>query len=125
MLILLSALLLPTPSQSTAPSGSQPSLACFERLADAEGELELAENPVWRKKALGELARMRARTGEYYAEVDVDLAENRRSRDALQAEFDSGAMAEDDFNAARSELEMKARELTQDRERAGIPECGI
>lgn len=71
------------------------------------------------------LAQMRARTGEYYAEVDADLAENRRSRDALQAEFDSGDMAEDDFNAARSELEMEARELTEDRERAGIPECGV
>ena len=125
MLILLFATLLPTPSQSTAPSGSQPSMACFERLADAEGEMDLARDPVWRKKALRELARMRARTGEYYAEVDADLAENRRSRDALQAEFDSGDMAEDDFNAARSELEMEARELTEDRERAGIPECGV
>lgn len=125
MLILLVATLLPMSSQSTAPSGSQPSMACFERLADAEGEIDLARDPVWRKKALRELARMRARTGEYYAEVDAALAENRRSRDALQAEFDSGDMAEDDFNAARSELEMEARELTQDRERAGIPECGI
>ena len=87
--------------------------------------MDLARDPVWRKKALRELARMRARTGEYYAEVDADLAENRRSRDALQAEFDSGDMAEDDFNAARSELEVKARELIQDRERAGIPECGV
>ena len=82
MLILLFATLLPTPSQSTAPSGSQPSMACFERLADAEGEMDLARDPVWRKKALRELARMRARTGEYYAEVDADLAENRRSRAA-------------------------------------------
>lgn len=125
MLILMLALLLTTTPQSAGPSEPQPSEACLERLADAEGERDLAQDPVWRKAALRELAQMRTRNAEYYAEVDAALAENRRSPDALQAEFDSGDIAEDDFNAARSELEMGARELTQDRTRAGLPECDV
>ena len=103
----------------------QPSLACFERLADAEGEMEMAHDPVWRKKALQDLAEMRARTSKYRAEIDAALAESSRSRDALQAEFDSGEIAEDDFNSARAELQMQARGLIDDRARAGLAECDI
>ena len=114
----------PPPQASDEPM-PQPSLACFERLADAEGEMEMAHDPVWRKKALQELAEMRARTSNYRAEIDAALAEYGRSRDALQAEFDSGEMAEDDFNSARAELEMQARGLIEDRARAGLAECDI
>jgi len=103
----------------------QPSLACFERLADAEGEMEMAHDPAWRKKALRDLAEMRASISTYRAEIDAALAVNRRSRDALQAEFDSGEMAEEDFNSARAELEMQARGLIEDRARAGLAECDI
>lgn len=113
------------PPQAVDDQAPQPSLACFERLADAEGEMEMAHDPAWRKKALRDLIEMRVRSSAYRVEIDAALAANKRSRDALQAEFGRGEMAEEDFSSARSELEMQARGLIQDRTREGLPECDI
>lgn len=92
-------------AQKRPPTEPQPSLECFERLADAEGVMELANDPTWRTKALQELSHMRANSADHRVKTDAALAENRRSRDALEAEFERGNMAVDDLNSTRSELE--------------------
>lgn len=87
--------------------------------------MELAHDPAWRNKVLRELGEMRANSASCRAEIDAALAEPSRLRDVLQAQFDRGEMAEDDFNSARAELEMKVRLLIEARAGAGLEECGI
>jgi hypothetical protein len=85
--------------------------------------MELARDPAWVRQALRELSEMRANTADERARTDVALAETKRARDALQDEFDSGRMAAEDFNSARSEIEARTRALLAQRARAGLAEC--
>lgn len=102
-----------------------PTQACFEILADSEGEMERAQDPVWRRKAVGELAEMRAAHDRYRASIDRTIVKNTRARDRLQRKFDKREIDEDDFNAARSELDAEARRLISERETPQIPACGF
>lgn len=115
-------LLLVLQSANAAPAPTQ---TCFEVLADSEGEMAQAQDPVWRRKASGELVKMRAEQGRYRASINRKLAQNAKARDRLQQEFDRREIEEDDFNAARSEIETEARRLIAERDTPQLPACGF
>jgi len=102
-----------------------PTQACLEILADSEGEMARALDPGWRRGAIGKLADMRAEHDRYRASIDRALAKKANARDRLQREFDRQQIEEDDFNAARSELETEARRLIAERDTPQIAECGF
>ena len=102
-----------------------PTQACFEILADSEGEMARAQDPVWRRKAVGELSKMRAEPDRYRASIDRAIAKNAKARDQLQGKFDRHEIEEDDFNAARSELDAKARRLIAERDTPQLTACGF
>lgn len=104
---------------------SEPAQACFEILADSEGEMARAQNPAWRREAIGKLAKMRAEQDRFRASIDRAIAKNAKTRDRLQMKFDRRDIDEDDFNAARSELETERRRLIAERDTLQIPACGF
>lgn len=121
MIRILTILLAAQPIDASQP----PTQACFEMLADSEGEMARAQDPVWRRKAVGELAKMRAEHDRYRASVDRAIAKNAKARDRLQGKFDRQEIEEDDFNAARSEFETEARRLIAERDAPQLPACGF
>jgi hypothetical protein len=102
-----------------------PTQACLEILADSEGEMARALDPSWRRGAIGKLAEMRAEHVRYRASIDRALAKNANARDRIQRKFDQRHIEEDDFNAARSELDAEARRLIVERDAPQIAECGF
>jgi hypothetical protein len=68
-------LLLPMQSASVP---QPPTQACLEILADSEGELELARDPRWRRKAVGKQAKMREEHDRYRASINRALARTRK-----------------------------------------------
>ena len=80
-----------------------------------------AMDPLWRRKALGELVTMRAENDRHRSQVNAALAKNAKVRDRLQRSFDRQEIEEDDFNADRSEIEAEARRLIAERDTPQIP----
>lgn len=99
-----------------------PSQACFERLADAEGEMAMADDPGWRKKTLAELRHEHRLQQD---RIEPELAEYSRQRDDLQRDFDDGGLADDDFRSARSEIQREVRRLISERDAEQPPGCGV
>jgi len=99
-----------------------PSQACFERLADAEGEMAMAEDPKWREETLAELRNEHRLQQD---RIEAELTEYSLQRDDLQREFDDGGMAEDDFRSARSEIQREVRRLIRERDADQLPGCGV
>lgn len=123
MIIFFAAVLVapsPTPSVPQAPTQD-----CFQILADAEGEMAQAMDPMWRRNALGKIEKLRAENARNRSRIDAALAKNARRRNSLQRHFDHGTVEEEDFNAARSEIEAEARRLMTERDTPQIPACGI
>jgi hypothetical protein len=108
-----------------AGAAPPPTQACFEIFADSEGEMARAQDPAWRRKAVGEIGRMRAEHDRRRASIDRAIAKNAKARDRLQRRFDRAEIAEEDFNAARSELETDTRRLIDERDTRQIPACGF
>jgi len=118
-LLLLLASSLGAPQALSPPVPSQ---ACFEMLADAEGEMAMAEDPKWRKKTLAELRhehRLR------HNRIEAALSEFSNQRDAIQRDFDDGRMPEDDFRSARSEIQREVRLLILERDAEQLPGCSV
>jgi hypothetical protein len=88
-----------------------PSRSCFEIFADSEDEMPRATDPVWRRTASPETLRMRAENHRRPAQGAALLAKNAKRRDRLQQAFDRRAINENDFGAARLQLETEARGL--------------
>lgn len=103
----------------------EPTQDCYEIWADSEGEMARAADPAWRQKTAGSLKRLRAANDRRRARLDVKLARNAARRDRLQHSVDSHTIAEEDFTAARSEIESEARQLTVERDTMQIPACGF
>lgn len=102
-----------------------PAQACFEILADSDGEMTQTQDLDWRRKAVGDLKKMRAEHDRYRASINRKLAQNAKARDRLQQDFHRREIEEDDFNAARSEIETETRRLLAERDNPQLPACGF
>lgn len=120
--IFIVALALNAPASGTP---LPPTQACFEILADAEGEMARATDPEWREVAAKELAKMRAESDRRHRGIDAALAKKAKNRDRLQRKFERGEIEEDDFNSERSEIDGEARRLTEERDTHQLPACGF
>lgn len=120
MIIFVTGILIVAPAASQAPTQ-----ACLEILADAEGEMGRANDPLWQRRALSEIEKMRAERDRHRSRTDSALAKNSKRRDRLQHDFSRREIREDDFNAARSEIDAEARRLIAERDTQQIPACGL
>lgn len=109
----------------SANAPQPPTQTCLEILADSEGEMGRAQDPAWRRKAIGKLSEMRAEHDRYRASIDRALARNAKARDQLQRELGRREIEEDDFHVARSEFDAVARRLIGERDNQQLPACGF
>ena len=109
----------------SANARQPPTQTCLEILADSEGEMARAQDPAWRREAIGKLAEMRAEHTRYRASINRALARNAKARNQLQREHDRKEIEEDDFNAARTEFDAVARRLIAERDKQTLPACGF
>jgi len=122
LLLLLTAAVVQPLQGSMLPA---PTPACFALLADAEGEMALAEDPAWRTKALKDLRQRHAEHRLRQDRIAAALADHARQRDRLQGDLDGGGISEDDFNSARSEIQSEVRRLIAERHAEQLPGCGF
>jgi hypothetical protein len=74
----------------SANAPQPPTQTCMEILADSEGEMGRAQDPAWRRKAIGKLSEMRAEHDRYRASIDRALARNAKARDQLHRRSTTG-----------------------------------
>lgn len=122
MITLLLFLITPGQDAPQALSPPAPSQACFETLADAEGEMAMANDPEWREKTLAELRHQHRLQRD---RIEAELTEYSHQRDDLQRDFDDGRLPEDDFRSARSEIQREVRRLIGERDAGQLPGCGV